>query len=90
MGSSFAFRIRGIAALSLASSVLLASMARADTPPLPSYPTIQSADANGTTLLTTGVNFGTVSRPVVKMGGTAPSVSDGFSATSIVATVPRA
>jgi len=68
-------------------TVLVPSALAADMPPPPGLPTILFADANGTTLLITGVNFGTATRPIVRLGGTALSVADGFSSTAIVATI---
>jgi hypothetical protein len=71
-----------------ALGILATSAARDDTPPLPGYPTIQSADANGSTLLITGTNFGTASRPSIKLGGVSLTLQGTASATAIVATIP--
>jgi len=82
------FGCRSLCIPFLAFAILSSSVARAESPPLPAYPTIQSADALGSTLLISGSNFGTVSTPIVKLGGVSLAVQSGFSATSIVATVP--
>jgi len=87
MGSRVGLGYRSLGASLLALGLLAASATRAETPPLPSYPSIQSADANGSTLLISGTNFGTASNPVVKLGGVYLVVQRA-SPTSIVATVP--
>lgn len=68
MGSLFLIGSRAAALFAVLGAVC-ASAARAGDGQSPRRPVIQSVDANGTTLLISGIDFGTAATPVVTLGG---------------------